>query len=213
MQTKERRIWDYLGTRMHNTIQSSTSNSIPTFTIVVACGLIALFAIFLGLVSPGDYEKDWSIATHMTARAALLVFGFVFAWQTLPKNIKSRLVVHSLFLGFSLIHFIHLATLLIFLTTTPRDYDLIVVMLGAPAYAMLVAMTLISIRWGHSPLPPTLAKFHAIGLWYSWLIFTLTYLSITLEGQDVVTGVLGLTFCTTVLAFRFSSMRKTSSTS
>jgi DMSO/TMAO reductase YedYZ heme-binding membrane subunit len=151
----------------------------------IACGIAAVAAIVAvasGLALGEDAAGGWQLASRYTARIAFPVFLTAFVagpWHRLRPGPTSRWLVRhrrAIGLAFATIFGAHLVSLVTFNVlkgTVPEPPTLIVGGGALVATAIMAATSndaavrrLGAVGW---------RRLHTVGMWWLWLVFTITY--------------------------------------
>lgn len=153
-------------------------------------GLFAgLLAVAAGLIVGADAAERAGLAARWTARAALPLFLVAFLAATLVRHWPGG-VTRALLrrrrqwgLGFALAHTIHLAALAVNVIVYAPGRTWQSLIGGGLAYAMIYLMALTSTDGWQRRLGRWWSRLHIAGLYYIWLIFTVSYAGRALGGD------------------------------
>jgi DMSO/TMAO reductase YedYZ heme-binding membrane subunit len=164
--------------------------------IALSClvaGVVAVSAAALGVAVGDDRATSWQLAARYTARVAFPLFLTIFVagpWQRLWPGAPSRwLVAHrrALGLAFATMFSVHLVALTTFAFVRQQAPGLVALTVGGGAFVALYALALTSTdaavrrlgvrRW---------RRLHRFGLYYLWLIFTITYVGRQTRSRDLL---------------------------
>lgn len=145
--------------------------------LTVAVGVSAL--LLFGLEPEG-----WKLAARWTAWAACAFFLLLFL-VPLTRGLPSSLPMRGLLFAFVAAHVVHLAFLAVNVKQSKLELDVASWVVGGLAYALVIASPLID--------ADRRPRVWTIGLWYVWLVFTLTFAQrLSMPGREVA-GAVGTT--------------------
>jgi methionine sulfoxide reductase heme-binding subunit len=189
--------------------------SIPSLPIPLAgWWLVAWTAAIVGamtgaiLVSRGITSEGLHVVLRATARTSLALFLAVFVASPLraiwPHRFADWLVDNRRYLGvsFATSHGFHFSAIITLTRVSAEPPQLVTVVLGSLGYLFILAMAATSFdataawlgarRW---------KRLHATGLYYLWVVFTLTSLGGAADGDPL--AALSLALLSTAMALRF----------
>jgi methionine sulfoxide reductase heme-binding subunit len=143
--------------------------------------VLGLAAIGLGIAFGPTSAEQANLAARWTARAAFPLFLIAYSASSLlrlwPSDL-SRLIMwrrRQWGLGFALAHTIHLGALGTNLIVFQEFRPDVTLLGGGLAYGMIYLMALTSNNWSMRKLGKNWKRLHSIGIHYSWIIFTQSY--------------------------------------
>jgi methionine sulfoxide reductase heme-binding subunit len=160
-------------------------------------GLVAGLAAVAAAFVMGGSNADIALhAARWTARAALPLFLIAFLASSLlrlwPGEATKMLVRRrrQWGLGFALAHGIHLVALGINVLVFGPSRAPETLVGGGLAYALIFLMALTSNDWSVKKLGKGWKRLHLFGIYYIWLIFTISYASRLGSPDTFATGAL-----------------------
>ncbi len=174
--------------------------------------LLALFmglaAVALGMASGETSAEQANLAARWTARAAFPFFLIAYLASSLLRTWPGELTKALMRrrrqwgLSFALAHSIHLVALGINLMVFGAVRPLFVLAGGGLAYGLIYLMALTSNNWSMRKLGKYWKRLHVIGIHYSWIIFTQSYVG-SLFSQEADKFVTALFFVPLLLGALF----------
>lgn len=174
-------------------------------------GLAAVAAAFLAGGSSADIALH---AARWTARTALPLFLIAFLASSLvrlwPNDMTKALMRRrrQWGLGFALAHTIHLKALAINVLVFGPSREPETLVGGGLAYVFILLMALTSNDWSMKRLGRWWRGLHVVGVYYIWLIFTLSYAGRLADPDKFVTGAIFTPVMLGALALRLYARRR-----
>lgn len=174
-------------------------------------GLAAVATAFLA----GGGSADIALhAARWTARTALPLFlvaflasSFVRLWSNdMTKALMRRRRQWGL--GFALAHTIHLSALAINVLVFGPSREPETLVGGGLAYVFILLMSLTSNDWSMKQMGRWWKWLHVVGVYYIWLIFTLSYAGRLADPDKFVTGAVFTPVMLGALALRLYARRR-----
>ncbi len=172
-------------------------------------------ALALALLQPLDVVSKWGLAASWTARAGfpLLIAAYIARpltqlWRhEFPKALLKRR--KWIGLGFATSHTIHLYALLTALAVAGQSMDIVTILGGGGAYAIMYVMALTSNQRSMKALGKWWKRIHTVGIHWLWLIFAQSYFGRIFEAGNELVGIIGFTIAMGAALIRFLAWRQT----
>lgn len=159
----------------------------------------------------GFTNEALQTATRFSGRLSLLVFSVLFLWQH-DLRLRDTWLSPQPYLIYAVVHGIHLIILLAYTQITHATLVPMRVAAGALAYALTLAMPYWHRRYTQGTWSArNFITAETIFIYYSWLMFFMTYLSrvqgtVPFAGGTYREHVVLLAWVSTMLGFKLSAM-------
>ena len=143
--------------------------------------LLGSAALALGLTQPEDIERQWQLAARWTARVGfpLLIAAYIARplTQLWKSDLSKGLLKHRKYfgLGFATSHTIHLYALFTAYWVANQEMELLTILGGGGAYAIMYVMAFTSNQRAMKALGKWWKRIHLAGIHWLWLIFVQSY--------------------------------------
>ncbi|MFN2100802.1 hypothetical protein [Altererythrobacter sp. MF3-039] len=171
--------------------------------------LLGSAALALGLIQPlGEVEK-WGLAASWTARVGfpLLIAAYIARpltqlWKhDLPKALLKRRKWFGL--GFATSHTIHLYALFTALAVAGQGMDLLTILGGGGAYAIMYVMAFTSNQRSMQALGKWWKRIHLVGIHWLWFIYAQSYFGRLFDPERQLVGAIGFSIAMAAALIRF----------
>ncbi len=177
--------------------------------------LLGSAALALALVQPQDEVSKWGLAASWTARvgfplliAAYLARPLTQLWKhPFPKALLKRR--KWIGLGFATSHTIHLYALFTALAVAGQGMDLLTILGGGGAYAIMYVMAFTSNQRAMRALGKWWKRIHLVGIHWLWLIFAQSYFGRIFEPGSEMVGIVGFAIAIGAAFIRFLAWQQT----
>jgi sulfoxide reductase heme-binding subunit YedZ len=172
----------------------------PRLTLGLAAGLVAMVVVLLA--TNGWTEAGLRLTIRATARTSVTLFLGAFLASTLrrrwPGAATTWLLANRRYVGlaFATSHLLHLLAILALRDTFPETFagvPWVTIVVGGGGFAVVAVMAATSsdaaVRWLG---PRRWTRLHRFGLYYLWVVFTITYLRASLPMTVLLIGALAL---------------------
>ncbi len=167
----------------------------PKMRPIYAAFLLSFLAVGVGILLGGDRVEDAQLAARYTARVAFPIFLVVYCASSIaflwPSEAMRNVMRYrrQWGLGFALAHGVHLVALISFFVISGEAPRTVSLALGGPAYVLIALMALTSNDASMRRMGIWWKRLHSLGTHWVWLVFTLSYLSRSVDPERMAQGV------------------------
>lgn len=172
-------------------------------------------ALWLALIQPlGEVEK-WGLAASWTARVGfpLLIAAYIARPLTqLWKHDLARALLKRrkyFGLGFATSHTVHLYALFTALDVAGQEMNIVTILGGGGAYAIMYVMAFTSNQRSMKALGKWWKRIHLVGIHWLWFIFAQSYFGRLFDPERQIVGVIGFAIAMGAALIRFLAWQKT----
>ncbi len=173
---------------------------LPRLPVLAAAAFTAAGIVVASVSAHGAGEEGLVLANRYLARAAFLVFFFIYVARPAARlwpSERSRALLRgrrTLGIAFAIIQLTHAATILALFAAVPGSGELnLEVVVGGTSMLLVAAMLATSNDAAVRALGRRWRTLHATGVHLLWLLYLITYAGRVSEGQLGFLVLLGLT--------------------